>query len=67
MEDFDLPFVVAGAGEADGVLAKGLLRRCAALLELKAMVKNNHHRHLMLTICRNMLPVLRCDGTCVGM
>lgn len=40
--------VLAGAGEADVFLAKGLLRRCAVPLALKAMLRCQHSQVLAL-------------------
>lgn len=47
MADLGRP-VPLGVGEAGEFLAKGLLRRCAALLALKAILRRSHPRPLIL-------------------
>lgn len=47
MADLGRRFVLV-AGEAEGVLAKGLLRRCAVPLALKDMAKDLHEQFVVL-------------------
>jgi hypothetical protein len=44
--------LVLVAGEAEGVLAKGLLRRCAVPLALKDILKSPHEQLVVLRCSR---------------
>lgn len=61
MADLGLPLEM-GAGDADVVLAKGLLRRCAILLALKAMARQAHQQHQVSRVWRKVRSPPRGDA-----